>query len=160
MQDRMARSVCKLFCTARTNYPDVKERPLDALKDALLQSKTLHQASIKAGTSLFRLIVFPSLAELRGIRNYLIQESNYCERGVLLWIAQGRFDCQHGLLLNCQNSHQSEEEASSCGRYILISPAYIMEAQYHQSDKNPFFILIGHFIWNMCLRNTESFTTP
>lgn len=80
----MARCVCKLFRTALTNYPDVKAGTLGALKDALLQSKTLHQASIKACTSLSRLIVFPSSAELQGIRNHLIQESNYCERGVLL----------------------------------------------------------------------------
>lgn len=72
------------YQTALTNYPDVKEGPLDALKDVLLQSKTLHQASIKACTSLSRLIVFPSSAGLPGIRNHLIQESNYCERGVLL----------------------------------------------------------------------------
>lgn len=69
---------------AATNYPDVKEGPRDAFKDAPLQSKTLHQASIKACTSPSRLIVFPGSAELRGIRNHLIQESNYCERGEFL----------------------------------------------------------------------------
>ncbi len=124
----MAKSVCKLSWTALTNYPDVKEGPLDALKDALLQSKTLHQASIKACTSLSRLIVFPSSAGLRGIGNHLIQESNYCERGVLLWIArvdllflvEGCLDCPRGLLRNCQNSHQTGVEASSCGRNIHI----------------------------------------
>lgn len=128
MQGYVSPSFCKLFSTALTNYPDVKEGPLDALKDALLQSKTLHQASIKACTFLCRLIVFPTSAELRGIQNHLIQESNYCERGVLLWIAQvellsaveGCLDCQRGLLLNCQNSHRAGVEASSCGRYIHI----------------------------------------
>lgn len=121
----------KLFWTPLTNYPDVKENPLDALKDTLLQSKTLHQASIKACTPCSRLIVFPSSAELRGIQNHPIQESNYCEResftlNSFSWIAftsEGCLHCQQGLLLNCQNSHLAGVEASSCGRYIRIFQA-------------------------------------
>lgn len=34
---------------------------------------------------------------------------------------EGCIDCQQGLLLNRQNSHQAEMEASSCGRYMHTS---------------------------------------
>lgn len=134
-------------------------------KMPLLQSKTLHQASIKACTSLSRLIVFPSSAGLPGIWNHLSQESNYCERGVLLWIAQlpslveGCLDCQHRLLLNCQNSHQARVEASSCGRYIrLFQMLWHPHTQAHRGPGvtwNPYFFLSGHFTWNMCWRSTQ-----
>lgn len=145
MQVCRAQPICKLSWTTLTNGPGVQEKTVDAIKDAPLQSKTLHQASIKACTSLSRLIVFPSSAELQGIPNHLIQESNYCERGVLLWIAQvellpleeGCLDCQQGLLLNCQNSHQARVEASSYGRNVYIYFQMLWHPRTQQPLRRP-----------------------
>lgn len=56
-------------------------------------SKTKHsiRPKLKHVLPLSRLIVFPSSTGLPGIQNHLSQESNYCERGVLVWIAWVEF---------------------------------------------------------------------
>lgn len=76
-------------------------RPLDDLKDNLLQIKTLHQPTIKWSVILLTLIVFPQLSS----EGFKITELKNC------W---GRITVQ--LLPNCL----SEEEASSCGTYMGV----------------------------------------
>lgn len=38
---------------------------------------------------------------------------------------------------------------------LMLQQRILIEVECHQTDKNPYFILIGHFTWNMCLRNTQ-----
>lgn len=155
-----------LFRTAPANYPDVKEKEPLMLKkkNARLQSKTLHQASIKACTSLSRLIVFPCTSELRGIRNDLIQESNYRKQGVLLWIVPTRLSTQ------AINELSKTSAARRGGTQVHVSTAAPAPArlcgtcahkprrpQSRRTDSSLFFILTSHSIWNMCWKKQRGF---
>lgn len=166
MQLCTAQSFCSLQIIPRhsNKLPRCKgSNSLMLEKMSFSKAKHSIRPKLKHVLPLSRLIVFPSSTGLPGIRNHLSQESNYCERGVLVWIArvellsfvEGSLDCQHRLLLNCQNSHQARVEASSCVRYILIFQM-LWHPQTHTPWRpcvtyNPYFILTGHLTWNMRL---------
>lgn len=132
----------KLFWAASTNYPDVKEGPLDAWKNASLQRKTLHQASINACTSLSRIIVFPRSVGRQGFEIILFTNLITIKQGVwkghveLHSLVEGCLDCQQWLLLNCQNSHQAAVEVSTNGRSMHISPQTLTRPSVTKPSKS------------------------
>lgn len=86
------------------DYPAFKEKTLGALKgSARLQLKRAPPFSHE----LFSLVQLVS----EGLKIILFKN---------VITAKGGFFCQRRLLLNCQNSHQPAEEASSCGGYMRI----------------------------------------